>query len=160
MPGKASAAPGAEPPARGETTKAGPPLGAEAVPSAGAARGRDASGKAGPPSAAEPASMAARSGKPAEAKSGSADAKPAEPARAASSAEPAASGAEPAGKPAVGDDAGQQEGRVTVVPGVPRYHDENCILIRFMGDDDLQRMSLGAATAAGCTPCRACQPDD
>jgi hypothetical protein len=109
--------------------------------------------------------MAARSGKPAEAKSGSAEAKPAEPASAASSPEPAASarsaapGAEPADKPPVGDDAGQQ-GRVTVVPGVPRYHDENCILIRFMGDDDLQRMSLGAATAAGCTPCRACQPDD
>jgi hypothetical protein len=109
--------------------------------------------------------MAARSGKPAEAKSGSADAKPAEPARAASSAEPAASarpaapGAEPDGKPAVGDDAGRQ-GQVTVVPGVPRYHEENCILIRFMGDDDLQRMSVGAATAAGCTPCRACQPDD
>jgi hypothetical protein len=109
--------------------------------------------------------MAATSGKPAEANSGSADAEPAEPARPASLAEPAASarpaapGAEPADKPSAGDGAGQQ-GQVTVVPGVPRYHEENCILIRFMGDDDLQRMSLGEATAAGCTPCRACQPDE
>ena len=49
--------------------------------------------------------------------------------------------------------------QVTVVPGVPRYHTANCILIRFMGDDDLQKMPLPDATAAGCTPCRACQPD-
>jgi hypothetical protein len=46
---------------------------------------------------------------------------------------------------------------VTVVPGVPRYHSSDCILIRFMGDDDLQKMSLEAAKGAGCTPCRACQ---
>jgi hypothetical protein len=45
-----------------------------------------------------------------------------------------------------------------VVPGVPRYHDEDCILIRFMADDDLQKMTLRQATEAGCTPCRACQP--
>jgi hypothetical protein len=49
--------------------------------------------------------------------------------------------------------------QVTVVPGVPRYHTANCILIRFMGDDDLQKMTVPEATATGCTPCRACQPD-
>ncbi len=48
---------------------------------------------------------------------------------------------------------------VTVVPGVPRYHNAQCILIRFMGEDDLNRMPLGEARQAGCTPCRACQPD-
>ena len=46
-----------------------------------------------------------------------------------------------------------------MVPGVPRYHTDNCILIRFMNDDDVQQMSLEAATDAGCTPCGACQPD-
>jgi hypothetical protein len=49
--------------------------------------------------------------------------------------------------------------QVTVVPGVPRYHNAQCILIRFMGEDDLNRMTLGEARQAGCTPCRACQPD-
>ena len=47
-----------------------------------------------------------------------------------------------------------------MVPGVPRYHTDNCILIRFMDDDDVQQMSLKAATDAGCTPCGACQPGD
>jgi hypothetical protein len=28
-----------------------------------------------------------------------------------------------------------------------------------MGDDDMQKMSLQEAANAGCTPCRACQPD-
>jgi hypothetical protein len=49
--------------------------------------------------------------------------------------------------------------QVTVIPGVPRYHDADCILIRFMADDDMQKMTLRQATEAGCTPCRACQPD-
>jgi hypothetical protein len=52
---------------------------------------------------------------------------------------------------------GAQE--VTVVPGVPRYHDPNCILIRFMPADDVQRMSVSEAEKAGCTPCRACQSE-
>ena len=34
---------------------------------------------------------------------------------------------------------------VTVVPGVPRYHRSDCILIRFMGDSDLQKMPVEAA---------------
>jgi hypothetical protein len=48
---------------------------------------------------------------------------------------------------------------VTVVPGVPRYHKARCILIRFMGDSDLDTMTLAAAREVGCTPCRACLPD-
>jgi hypothetical protein len=56
-------------------------------------------------------------------------------------------------------DTGTGDQGVTVVPGVPRYHRSECILIRFMGEDDLQRMPLEGARDAGCTPCRACQPD-
>jgi hypothetical protein len=69
--------------------------------------------------------------------------------------------AEAADSPPDGDQdlSGQRQREVTVVPGVPRYHDANCILIRFMGDDDLQRMTLDEATEAGCTPCRACTPE-
>jgi nicotinate-nucleotide--dimethylbenzimidazole phosphoribosyltransferase len=48
---------------------------------------------------------------------------------------------------------------VTVVPGVPRYHNAQCILIRFMGEGDLEKMTLADARKAGCTPCRACLPD-
>ena len=50
--------------------------------------------------------------------------------------------------------------QVTVVPGVPRYHEQNCILIRFMNDDDVQKMTVSEAAETGCTPCRACQPDE
>jgi hypothetical protein len=62
--------------------------------------------------------------------------------------------------PAARDGETGQQRQVTVVPGVPRYHTDNCILIRFMDDDDVQQMSLKAATDAGCTPCGACQPGD
>jgi hypothetical protein len=48
---------------------------------------------------------------------------------------------------------------VTVVPGVPRYHNATCILIRFMGEKDLEKMTMAAARDNGCTPCRACLPD-
>jgi hypothetical protein len=51
------------------------------------------------------------------------------------------------------------EREVTVVPGVPRYHHPHCLLIRFMGEGDLAKMTLGAARDSGCTPCRACLPD-
>jgi hypothetical protein len=51
------------------------------------------------------------------------------------------------------------EREVTVVPGVPRYHNPQCLLIRFMGEDDLDKMTLAAARQVGCTPCRACLPD-
>ena len=48
---------------------------------------------------------------------------------------------------------------VTVIPGVPRYHDPDCILIRFMDDEDVARKSIPEAKAANCTPCAACQPE-
>ena len=51
-------------------------------------------------------------------------------------------------------------GQVTVVPGVPRYHEENCILTRFMADEGVERMTVPEAEKAGCTPCSACQPED
>jgi hypothetical protein len=86
-----------------------------------------------------------------------------EPSAAGSDAEPEAKDGAPA-EAADSSPDGDQEGRsgqreVTVVPGVPRYHDANCILIRFMGDDDLQKMTVDEATEAGCTPCRACVPE-
>jgi hypothetical protein len=48
---------------------------------------------------------------------------------------------------------------VTVIPGVPRYHDPDCILIRFMDEADVARKSIPEAQAANCTPCAACQPE-
>ncbi len=50
-------------------------------------------------------------------------------------------------------------GLVTVVPGVPRYHRTDCVLIRFMPEGDVQMLSVTAAKDAGCTPCAACQPE-
>jgi hypothetical protein len=88
-----------------------------------------------------------------EAKPGPADAKPA---KSAETAKPAGQDDTPH---AARDSDTDQQRQVTVVPGVPRYHTDNCILIRFMDDDDVQQMSLKAATDAGCTPCGACQPD-
>jgi hypothetical protein len=68
--------------------------------------------------------------------------------------------AEQAEKPVEAEPAGPDPSmEVTVVPGVPRYHNARCILIRFMGDSDLDKMPLAAARDAGCTPCRACLPD-
>jgi hypothetical protein len=59
---------------------------------------------------------------------------------------------------APGRAAADEQREVTVVPGVPRYHDAHCILIRFMAEDALEKTTLAAAREAGCTPCRACQP--
>jgi hypothetical protein len=51
------------------------------------------------------------------------------------------------------------DGDVTVVPGIARYHRSKCILIRFLGDGDLESMTRAAAEDADFAPCRACQPD-
>jgi hypothetical protein len=48
---------------------------------------------------------------------------------------------------------------VAVVPGVPRYHRTDCVLIRFMPEGDVKKLSVEAAKDAGCTPCAACQPE-
>lgn len=48
---------------------------------------------------------------------------------------------------------------VSVVPGIARYHKADCILIRFLSDDDLEVMARRDAEAASCAPCRACRPE-
>ena len=48
---------------------------------------------------------------------------------------------------------------VTVVPGVARYHRRGCILIRFLGADDLEIMTRQEAEEVKFMACRACQPD-
>ena len=47
---------------------------------------------------------------------------------------------------------------VVIVPGVARYHRSACILIRFLGADDLETSTMREAEANGCAPCRACEP--
>jgi hypothetical protein len=49
--------------------------------------------------------------------------------------------------------------QVSVVPGIARYHKADCILIRFLSEDDLEVMSRRDAQEGGCAPCRACRPD-
>jgi hypothetical protein len=49
--------------------------------------------------------------------------------------------------------------QVLVVPGIARYHKSGCILIRFLGEEDLSTMSRAAAEESGCVACRACRPD-
>ncbi|MGH3296848.1 MAG: hypothetical protein ACRDP7_34150, partial [Trebonia sp.] len=58
-----------------------------------------------------------------------------------------------------GSDAAPGADLVTVVPGVPRYHRSDCVLIRFMPEGDIQKLSIAAAKDTGCTPCAACQPE-
>jgi hypothetical protein len=48
---------------------------------------------------------------------------------------------------------------VMIVPGVARYHRSGCILIRFLGSEDLETSTRRAAEADGCIACRACEPD-
>ena len=50
-------------------------------------------------------------------------------------------------------------GLVSVIRGVPRYHDAECVLIRFMPEGDIQKLSIPQAKELGCTPCAACQPE-
>jgi hypothetical protein len=48
---------------------------------------------------------------------------------------------------------------VIIVPGIARYHRNQCILIRFLGPEDLESMTMQAAEEAGCVPCKACRPE-
>ena len=50
-------------------------------------------------------------------------------------------------------------GLVSVIRGVPRFHQEDCVLIRFMPGGDTQKLPAAEAREAGCTPCAACQPE-
>jgi hypothetical protein len=83
-----------------------------------------------------------------------------EPAAAApSAAEAPASSARPPAGPASAAAAGAASATVTVVPGIGRYHRAECILIRFLGEEDLEVITKEAAEAAGSVPCKACRPD-
>ena len=55
-------------------------------------------------------------------------------------------------------EAASDTGLVSVISGVPRYHEPGCILIRFMPEGDNQKLSVAQAKEAGCTPCTVCQP--
>jgi hypothetical protein len=72
----------------------------------------------------------------------------------------AAAVSEAGGEPpaAAEGDAALEAALVAVVPGVPRYHRADCVLIRFMPEGDVKKLSVEAAKDAGCTPCAACQP--
>jgi hypothetical protein len=48
---------------------------------------------------------------------------------------------------------------VRIVPGITRYHKEDCLLIRFLAADDLEVMSLKSASDEGYFACKACKPD-
>jgi len=48
---------------------------------------------------------------------------------------------------------------VRIVPGITRYHKEDCLLIRFLAEDDLEVMSLKSASDEGYFACKACKPD-
>jgi hypothetical protein len=85
------------------------------------------------------------------------DAAVAAPAAQEPPAEEPEAGEPEAGEPAVQPSTGRVE--VTVVPGVARYHRRGCILIRFLGADDLEIMTRREAEEAKFMACRACQPD-
>jgi hypothetical protein len=58
-----------------------------------------------------------------------------------------------------GEDRRDPGTEVTIVPGIARYHRSECILIRFLGPEDLESMTIQAAEEAGCVPCKACRPE-
>ena len=64
-----------------------------------------------------------------------------------------------AGQPAGGTPDPADAVQVSVVPGITRYHKNDCLLIRFLSADDLQVMTRRQATDGGCVPCKACKPD-
>jgi len=74
---------------------------------------------------------------------------PAEPQAESVGSEPPSADAK---DPVPGDDL------VAVLRGVPRYHQPDCVLIRFLPEGDVQRLPAAQAKADGCTPCAACQP--
>jgi|HubBroStandDraft_1064217.scaffolds.fasta_scaffold50750_1 hypothetical protein len=111
--------------------------------------GQDQKPVAGQPDTAQPVAASGRV-KP----SGPVAASPA----AASPAESEPTAAKDPAAKDVKPDGGTAATSVRVVPGISRYHKGDCILIRFMADDDLEVMSLQAATAEGYVACKACKP--
>jgi hypothetical protein len=123
---------------------------------------KSASGALPPPSVAGSADK----GKPADkgpADKGPADKDKDEAAKstAGESAEAAKTGAKPSdatpAKASTGADTSSI--MVRIVPGITRYHKEDCLLIRFLAADDLEVMSLKSASDEGYFACKACKPD-
>jgi hypothetical protein len=121
------------------------------------------------PAGDEDPATAARSAAARLAQSAAATAPAAAVGTAAASEPGASAGTSPVGSPAAASartDGGAAtepaiglDDQVSVVPGIARYHKADCILIRFLSDDDLEVMSRRSAEAADCAPCRACRPD-
>lgn len=65
-----------------------------------------------------------------------------------------------AGPADAGPARGPADSSVWVVRGVSRYHRSDCVLIRSVDDDDVDKMPRADAESAGCTPCRACHVDE
>lgn len=160
-------------PADGETAD-GEPKDEDGEPepddAAGGSAVSELTADAGPDDPSPPADAA-----PATAEDEPADSVPAEPAGEPSGAggtglAESADGAEPVtpllapGPEAAADEAESPppdgaDDLVTVIPGVPRFHQPDCVLIRFMPDGDTQKMPAAQAEEAGCTPCAACHPE-
>jgi hypothetical protein len=143
--------PAAEPPQRREDAGAGPSVPGPATP----AGTKDPAPAEAPATA--PAETSAPTAAPAET-SAPAAASASAGTQAAAAAPPstttqAASESKDKGAAAAADD------QVTVVPGITRYHRSECILIRFLGPDDLQTLTRAEAEGSGCVPCKACQPE-
>jgi hypothetical protein len=132
-----------------ETDQGGAPTAETAVPAAADAGTEPGPGEPEPgPGEPEPGDAQPVSADP-EPESAELNTGPAEP-----QAVPAAS--EP---PSADDqDPEPEDDLVAVLPGVPRYHQPDCVLIRFMPESDVQRLPAAQAKADGCTPCAACQP--
>jgi hypothetical protein len=80
--------------------------------------------------------------------------------RAPSGAAESAAASGPAGPKATQDKPSRDKAtQVTVVPGITRYHRSECILIRFLGPEDLETMTIAEAEASGHVPCKACRPE-
>jgi hypothetical protein len=136
------------------TATAGPVLGtaAEARDAAPPAPGN----AAGPPSASGPqASDGAQASEGAQASDG-AQAKEAAGGPATGRSGPPAGTQKDQGR--AGRSQTPEGNAVVIVPGVARYHRSACILIRFLGADDLETSTVREAEANGCVPCRACEP--
>jgi hypothetical protein len=145
----------ASPPAASPATASQRPAGSQAA-SAGAGRPATATVR---PSEAVPAAA------PAKPSSSATPPAPPAPAKPSGGVTPPAPEASVSATPSDGeggpDGAGPEpasSAQVTVVPGIGRYHRAECILIRFLGAEDLEVMSTEAAEAAGSVPCKACRP--
>ncbi|HEY6276190.1 MAG TPA: hypothetical protein VIX86_07640 [Streptosporangiaceae bacterium] len=148
-----------QPEVAGDDRPGGPGSGQEGTPEAagssepgsGRAATEDASGSAGGgPDGPASAIAGSPPGEATSSPAGEADGSP-------SGADGGPSGA--AADAGTGGSAASLDDEVAIVPGVARYHRTGCILIRFLGDGDLESTTRRQAEAKGCVPCRACEPE-